>query len=248
VSQPEKQPEGAPEAAEATGTAGTGRRDDLVSRPFPPGDWEQPAGQLAALYRRVEEEALRTVAWYLAGRLRKRRLARLLRAGSALSVAVAAALPLLQLAGAGEVGGWGYPALLGAVLCLGADRCFGLTSGWMRELATAQAVQRRLEALRYDWAAERVREVLGPAEGTAGEAAERSLVLLRRCAEDLEELVRAETAGWMMEFRTGGAPPVPPGALPRGGRPDPGPPPARRPPHPGTRPSMPRQRPPEGPR
>lgn len=247
MSQPEKQPEGAPEAAETAGSAGAGGHGDLVGRPFPPGDWADPAGRLAALYARTEQEALRTVAWYLAGRRRRRRLARLLRAGTALGAAAAAALPLLQLAGAGEAGGWGYPALLGAVLCVGADRHFGLTTGWMRDLATAQAVQRRLEALRYDWAAEQLREVLGPAEGTAGEAAERSLNLLRSFAEDLHELVRAETADWMAEFRTGGAPPLPAAALPVA-RPVPGPAPPRRPPPPGARPSMPRQRPPDGPR
>ncbi|MBD0708545.1 SLATT domain-containing protein [Streptomyces sp. CBMA291] len=41
----------------------------------------------------------------------------------------------------------------------------------MRDVATAQAVQRRIQTLRFDWATECVREVLGPTEGTASEAA-----------------------------------------------------------------------------
>jgi hypothetical protein len=86
------------------------------------------------------------------------------------------------------------------------DRYFGVTSGWMRDVATAQAVQRRLQALQFDWAAESVREVLGPAEGTASEAAERCLGVLRRFTEEVSELVRVETGDWMGEFRAGGTP------------------------------------------
>jgi hypothetical protein len=143
---------------------------------------------------------------------------------------------------------WGYLALLLGVACAAGDRFFGVTTGWIRDVATAQAVQRRLQALQFDWASESVREVLGPAEGTAAEAADRCLSVLRRFSEDVTELVRVETADWMVEFRMGAAPlriqsagmvqqrqdsgsggqgrfPLPPGA--------------------GARPNMPRQRPPE---
>jgi hypothetical protein len=139
---------------------------------------------------------------------------------------------------------WGYVLLLGSVVCVGFDRVLGLTAGWMRDVAAAHAIQRRLDALRFDWAAEGVREVLGPAEGTAAEAAERCLTLLRRFCEDVTDLVRTETADWMASFgadaatwRTQSAPAAAaaPAAAPRM-------------PHTGARPNMPRQRPPEGPR
>nr|WP_139238371.1 SLATT domain-containing protein [Streptomyces aidingensis] len=237
-----------------------GRGGGVFGRPFPLGDWAEPAERLEQLYQWVEQEAMRAADWYLHDRVWKRRGARLLRFGAALGVAAGAALPMLELAG--TVGGeglavWGYLALLGAALCVGCDRYFGLTSGWMRDVATAQAVQRRLEALRYDWAAESVREVLGPAEGTASEAAERCLGVLRRFSEDVTDLVRAETVDWMLESRAGGAPalmqtaPLPVvggglgavaraegGQVVRGGRF----------PLQSTRAAMPRQRPPEGPR
>lgn len=116
-------------------------------------------------------------------------------------------LPLLDLTGALEgAAGWGYLCLLLGGACMACDRYFGLTSGWIRDVATAQAVQRRLGALQFDWASESVREVLGPTEGTAGEAAERCLSVLRRFTEDVTELVRSETADWMVEFRSGPAP------------------------------------------
>ena len=233
-------------------TGGGKRRGDLLGRSFPQGDWTEPAAHLAELYQWVEERALRTVDWYLADRVWKRRGARLLRAGTAAGVAAGAALPLLELAGAvtGDGAVWGLLALLAAAACQGCDRCFGLTSGWMRSVATAQAVQRRLEVMQYEWAAESVREVLGPPEGTASEAVERCLGVLRRFSEDLTELVRLETADWMAQFRTGPLPAVsrqgpagrqhrPEGSRPVGGR-------SALPP--GIRPHMPRQRPPEPPR
>ncbi|MBB1243732.1 SLATT domain-containing protein [Streptomyces durbertensis] len=246
MSQPETQPEG----------AGRDRRGELLGHAFPLGDWGEPAERLDELYQWVEQRAVAMVDWYLADRTRKRRAARVLRAGTGLGVVGGAVLPLLELAGV--LGGvlaplaWGYLSLLGAVLCAGCDRWFGLTSGWMRDVATAQAIQRRLEALQYEWAAESVREVLGPAEGTAAEAAERCLGVLRRFSEDVSELVRAETGDWMVEFRTG---PVP-GLSHR--PPQPGWPRRQSEPSwagaarftlpPGTRPNMPRQRPPESPR
>ncbi|UWM50357.1 SLATT domain-containing protein [Streptomyces carpaticus] len=188
---------------EDTGTTGAGRRRaDLAGRPAPSADWHEPARRLAELYELAEREALATVDWYLGSRQRKRRAARALRGGMLTGLTAGAALPLLEFTGAGEaLAGWGYLALLGAALCAVGDRCFGVSSGWMRDMAAAQAVRRRLETLRYDWAAESVREVLGPAEGTESEAAERCLWVLRRFSEDLAELVRRETADWMLEFR-----------------------------------------------
>ncbi|WP_411134762.1 SLATT domain-containing protein [Streptomyces sp. C10] len=205
MSQPEMQPEGPPrESSRPTRESGgrePGRRD-LAGRVFPLGDWGEPADRLDALYLWTEEGALRAADWYLHDRLAKRRGARALRLGAAAGVTVGGALPLLDLAGIWEGGAsWGCLSLLLAAVCLGGDRYFGVTAGWMRDLATAQAIHRRLEALQFDWATESVREVLGPAEGTAGEAAERCLGVLRRFNEDLGELVRAETAGWMAEFR-----------------------------------------------
>nr|WP_233521605.1 SLATT domain-containing protein [Streptomyces triticagri] len=216
----------------------------MTGRPFPLGDWGAPADRLDELYRWVEANALRTAGWYLADRSWKRRLARTLRSGTALGALVGAALPLLDLTAAADgAAPWGCLALLLAVACFGCDRYFGLTSGWIRDVATAQAVQRRLQALQFDWASESVREVLGPAEGTASEAAERCLGVLRRFSEDVTELVRSETADWMIEFRSGPSPLLIQSSGPSP-RPEP-PPPTRFPAPPATRPNMPRQRPPE---
>ena len=247
MGQPEMQPEGPPQDGRGEQAAGL-RPGDLTGRAFPLGDWGEPAVRLDELYRWVERGALQTAAWYLADRLWKRRGARVLRCGAALGVVTAVALPLLDLTGlAGGVAPWGCLALLLGVACVAVDRYFGVTSGWMRDVATAQAVQRRLQALQFDWASESVREVLGPAEGTASEAAERCLGVLRRFSEDVTELVRVETADWMGEFRTGPAPMGIQAAVSSGTRGhDAGAVNGRFPMPPGgARPNMPRQRPPE---
>ncbi|MDQ0992078.1 SLATT domain-containing protein [Streptomyces sp. V3I7] len=249
MGQPEMQPEGPAQDGRGEDTAGL-RPGDLTGRAFPLGDWGEPAERLDELYRWVERGALETASWYLTDRLWKRRGARALRVGTAAGAVSGAALPLLDLTGA--IGGsapWGYLALLLAVACLAVDRFFGLTSGWIRDVATAQAVQRRLQVLQFDWASESVREILGPAEGTASEAADRCLGLLRRFSEDVTELVRTETADWMVEFRTGSAPLGIQSGVASGPRPDTASPFGRFPMPPGgtanARPNMPRQRPPE---
>lgn len=277
VSQPEMQPEGPPRkesdagsgenGAEhsATGAPAGGRAEgraggragwraggrDLTGRPFPLGDWGEPAERLDELYRWVETGALDTADWYLNDRVWKRRAARALRMGTAAGVVAGAALPLLDLTGAlSGSAGWGYLSLLLGAACMACDRYFGLTSGWIRNLATAQAVQRRLQVLQFDWASECVREMLGPTEGTASEATERCLGVLRRFSEDVTELVRSETADWMVEFRAGPAPmgmqALATGSA--GGRGEPGAVPGRfSMPSVAARPNMPRQRPPESP-
>ncbi|MFY1677941.1 SLATT domain-containing protein [Streptomyces sp. WMMC905] len=255
MGQPEKQPEKPSPGGRAGEGAGFGAppraRHDLRGRTFPHGDWSCPADRLDELYRWVERGALDTVEWYLAGRARKRRGARLLRGGAAAGAVAGAALPLLDMTGVvAGAAPWGYLSLLLGLACVVGDRYFAVTSGWMRDMATAQAVQRRVQALQFDWASESVREVLGPAEGTAGEATERCLSVLRRFSEDVTELVRAETAAWMAEFGGGSAPEAPAGPSPAGAppaRPEAAPGAGRFgvPPPAGPRPHMPRQRPPE---
>jgi hypothetical protein len=247
VSQPDKFPE-EPPRDEPQRRALHHQHEDLRALPFPLGDWGEPAQRLQELYRWAEDGALRTAQWYLDDRRWKRRGARALRLAAASFAAAGVALPLSEVTGAGaRTAAWGYLALLLAAVCVGFDRVLGLTSGWMRDVATAQAVQRRLEALRFDWASESVREVLGPTEGTAAEAAERCLAILRRFCDDVADLVRLETAEWMLDFgaRAAGAPLHTQSAA-WSARPDTPTPPRLA--HPSTRPNMPRQRPPETPR
>ncbi|WP_042423524.1 SLATT domain-containing protein [Streptacidiphilus anmyonensis] len=261
MSQPEMQPEETPWGKEpgAEDTSATsapavpaprasrpGR--DLSVRQFPLGDWGEPAERLEELYRWSEERAVEAIDWYHRDRRWKRRGARFLRVLATLLGMGGAVLPLIALTGIWKAGqDWGYVLLLLGGCCLLADRVFGLTSGWMRDVSTAQALQRRLEAFQFDWASECVREVLGPTEGTASEAAERCLGVLRRFCEDVSDMVRTETSEWMLEFRATMTqlPTQVAGAW--GGRAEGTGAQVRVLPSVGSRPTMPRQRPPESP-
>lgn len=225
-----------------------GRRRDLSVRQFPLGDWGEPAERLEELYRWSEERAVEAVEWYQRDRRWKRRMARLLRFVSVTAGSVGALLPLLQLTGVWRHAvEWGYVALLVACGGLAADRVFRLTDGWMRDISTAQALQRRLEAFQFDWASECVREVLGPTEGTASEAAERCLGVLRRFCEDLSDMVRTETSEWMLGFRASMTQLPTQAAGVWGGRSEGAGAQVRVLPSLSGRPTMPRQRPPESP-
>ena len=235
--------------APAPGRASTRRRTDLSARQFPLGDWGEPAERLEELYRWSEERAVEAIDWYRRDRIWKRRWARLLRFGAACFAVGGATLPLVALTDVSDrLAGWGYVSLALCAASIGTDRVFGLTSGWMRDVSTSQALQRRLEAFQFDWASECVREVLGPTEGTAGEAAERCLGVLRRFCEDVSDMVRSETSEWMLEFRATMTQLPTQTAGSWGGRSESGSgAQVRILPAPGTRPTMPRQRPPEGP-
>ncbi|QKW24340.1 SLATT domain-containing protein [Kitasatospora sp. NA04385] len=253
--QPEESPWGKEVADDDQSVPGAGgrtptrRRADLSARQFPLGDWGEPAERLEELYRWSEERAVEAIDWYRRDRVWKRRWARLLRFSAAVFTVGGVTAPLVSLTDRlPHAMEWGYTGLALAAAALLADRAFGLTSGWMRDVSTSQALQRRLEAFQFDWASECVREVLGPTEGTAGEAAERCLGVLRRFCEDVSDMVRTETSEWMLEFRAGMSqlPTQGPGAW--GGRSEGGSgAQVRVLPPPGTRPTMPRQRPPEGP-
>jgi hypothetical protein len=254
--QPEETPWGHEAAEDESNPAATaarerhpsGRSRDLTARQFPLGDWGEPAERLEELYRWSEERAVEAVEWYQRDRRWKARGARALRLLAALLGVGGAVLPLVDLTGAWHgAARWGYVLLLLAGACLAADRIFGLTSGWMRDISTAQALQRRLENFQFDWASECVREVLGPTEGTAGEAAERCLGVLRRFCEDVSEIVRSETSEWMLEFRASMTQLPTQAVAIWGGRREGSHAQVRVLPSPGARPTMPRQRPPEGP-
>ena len=83
--------------------------------------------------------------------------------------------------------------------CIGFDRFFGVSSGWMRSMTTAQALERRLEQLQYDWAAECARSA---ARTVDPKQVQNRLALLRSFSDDVAALLQQETAEWMLEFQS----------------------------------------------
>jgi hypothetical protein len=179
------------------------RPQDLRAEPFPTAameQWHDTEAALTQLYRYAEGRAIEAADWYLADKRGKRIWSRGLRLLAILLVTVGGLQPLLDAAapGTGRTA-WGYVLLALAAACVGFDRFFGVSSGWMRSMTTAQALERRLELLQYDWAAECARSA---ARTVDPKQVQNRLALLRAFSDDVAALLQQETASWVLEFQS----------------------------------------------
>ena len=179
------------------------RRRDLRAGPFPTAameEWQDTEAALTQLYRYAEGRAIDAVDWYLQDKRSKRIWSRGLRLLAILLVIAGALQPLLDAAAPGPSRtAWGYVLLAMAAACIGFDRFFGLSSGWMRSMTTAQALERRLGQLQYDWAAECARSASRTVDP---KQVQNRLALLRVFSDDVAALMQQETAEWVLEFQS----------------------------------------------
>ena len=179
------------------------RRRDLRAVPFPEQalqQWQDPEAALALLYRHAEARAIDAVDWYLEDKRGKRAWSRGLRVVAILLVIAGGLQPVLDAAGPGRgEPAWGYVLLALAAACVGFDRFFGLSSGWMRNITTAQALRRRLELLQYDWAVECAKAATRTVDG---KQVLTRVGLLRAFADDAAVLMQQETSEWVTEFQS----------------------------------------------
>ena len=179
------------------------RRRDLRAGPFPTAameEWQDTEAALTQLYRYAEGRAIDAVDWYLQDKRSKRIWSRGLRLLAILLVIAGGLQPLLDAAAPGPSRtAWGYVLLAMAAACIGFDRFFGLSSGWMRSMTTAQALERRLGQLQYDWAAECARSA---ARTVDPKQVQNRLALLRVFSDDVAALMQQETAEWVLEFQS----------------------------------------------
>jgi hypothetical protein len=179
------------------------RRRDLRAVPFPDQalqQWQDPEAALHLLYRHAEARAIDAVDWYLEDKRGKRAWSRALRVVVILLVIAGGLQPVLAAAGAGRAQpAWGYVLLALAAACVAFDRLFGLSSGWMRTMTTAQALRRRLELLQYDWAVECAKAATRTVDG---KQILTRVGLLRAFADDAAALMQQETSEWVGEFQS----------------------------------------------
>ncbi|ACY98695.1 MULTISPECIES: SLATT domain-containing protein [Thermomonospora] len=190
-----------PALAEETGR---GRQSDLRAWRFrlpEAQEWQRPEEVLRRLYEEAEARAVEAYGWYMRDRVRRRTLSRVLRA---LAVALGSAGGVVPLAsvvgGGGRPSGWGYVLLALAGACYGFDHFLGISSGWMRDMRTAQKIQRRLQEFQFDWAARSAEEARS---GQSEVDVAWYLNLLRGFVLDLSEIMMDETAEWIAEFQSG---------------------------------------------
>lgn len=183
---------------------GRGKRPDLPTRLLsliPAQEWKaNPEKALTMLYEDAQSRATEVCDWYLADRLQRKRLSRVLRGLALLLAAAGGLVPLANVTVGQNASGWGYVLLALAGVCYGFDRFLGLSSGWMRDVTTAQRARRRLQEFQFAWmelsAADARQE---PPQASVAAY----LTLVRDFDCDLEDLVMGETSDWVSEFKSG---------------------------------------------
>jgi hypothetical protein len=159
-------------------------------------DWRDPETALDALRVWAEDNATSTIEWYLRDKAWKRIGSRLLRSCAILFAIVGGVAPLVA-ATTNRNANWGYIMLALAAGCVAFDHFFGLSSGWMRDIATVHAVERRLATFRFQWTVTNAAQAFGKDETTTMSR----LDLIQQFAADIGNLVDAETLEWLTEFR-----------------------------------------------
>jgi hypothetical protein len=166
-----------------------------------PGQWSDQDQALDQLREWAEDRAVEAINWYLRDKRAKRWASRLLRAAAVIAAVAGGALPLLSGTVHGINANLGYVFLAAAAGCVAFDHFFGLSSGWMRDIAALQSLQGRLARFQLDWARWQARQagVLGAAVSPA-DALSAALDLIDELTTSVAQLIEAETAQWITDF------------------------------------------------
>jgi len=154
------------------------------------------------LYLYAERVAHESIDWY--GR-HKRRLAwksRLLRLLAIIFTAVGGLTPIIGSLGWAQdrnIGQLGYLFLGLAGACVGLDRFFGFSSGWIRYITTKMAIERALSDFRFEWA------MMVAKMGANDPTPDQVQLMVQRVKEFSSAInthVDQETQAWVSEFKT----------------------------------------------
>ena len=129
--------------------------------------WHDQAQALDQLRAWAETRAVETITWYQRDKRTKRWTSRLLRAAAVIFAVAGGLLPLISSSVHGVNANLGYVLLAIAAGCVAYDHFFGMSSGWMRDIAALQALQSRLGRFHLDWARWQAQQAgaLGPVAG-----------------------------------------------------------------------------------
>jgi hypothetical protein len=184
---------------------GRGDLRPIPRLPVSDAQWTERGETIALLRTWAEDRATETITWYLRDKQAKRWGSRLLRAAAVLAAVTGGVLPLL----AGTTGGinpnLGYVFLATAAGCIAFDHYFGLSSGWMRDMAAVQALQGMLARFQLDWSrwqANRAGATANAAAATEIETVDSALELIDALVTGVARVTEAETSQWIAEFST----------------------------------------------
>ena len=171
---------------------------------------EETRASIGVLYDYAENHANQSISWYAGHKRKKALCSRWLRFAAIFLTTLGGLSPILGSLGlqqipvsgsnlALNVGQLGYFFLALAAACVGFDRFFGFSSGWMRYITTMMALERALSAFRFDWA------MMAAKFGKEDPTPDQVQAMIQRLKEFLasvEAQVDQETQAWVSEFRT----------------------------------------------
>jgi hypothetical protein len=178
------------------------KRGDLppVTRPEITADqWREPGQALDRLRTWAEDRATETITWYLRDKQNKRSFSRLLRAAAVVLAVAGGVLPLISSSTGGISPNLGYVFLAVAAGCVAFDHFFGLSAGWMRDIATLQALQSRLARFQLDWARWQAVQAGAGTDRPATDVVA-ALDLIDELVTSVAQLTEAETTQWITDF------------------------------------------------
>jgi hypothetical protein len=160
---------------------------------------------VSALYRYAEAMADESIRWYWKAKRTNALWSRFLRVGAIGFAALGGLAPIVSsLDWFGQssshlIGQLGYISLGLAAACVGFDKFFGFSSGWMRYVLTAMVQQEALSAFRLDWAS--LSAQLGEKPLSADEV-KPMIQRVKEFVQQIDQSVEQETKAWMAEFQT----------------------------------------------
>jgi len=175
---------------------------DLVARALEPvaGD---PRKAIEGLYVRAETHALQTIDWYMRAK-RSKSWAGTVRYLAITLTTVGGVVPVVKAMDVeclnGEVfGQLGYLLFALAAGLIAFDRFSGISTGWIRYVTSALALQRALREFQLSWA----QELLALGSNPPGpEQQQRLIGLLRQFVAQVDLEVEKETQAWAAEFQS----------------------------------------------
>jgi hypothetical protein len=194
--------------AKLDGKKETGDKNIDASATRPPAwDSSKPAESLDALYGYCEAQTASAIAWYYQKKKGKAVLSYWLRILTIVASALGGLTPVLTaffFSGDGDqldrlrYNQLGFLSVGLAAMFLALDRFTGSSTGWMRYIGTALAIETLLEEFRLDWSVFRAARRTPPTDEQINE----SLTRVKKFVLALRAEITKETQAWITEFQS----------------------------------------------
>ena len=162
---------------------------------------------LSMLHQYVEDQAQKQIQWYWGKKRAKANMSMFLRFVAIILFALGGLVPIVKATLPATIvtkfpfdfGQSGYLLIGIAAGCIGLDRFFGYSSGWIRYVTTAMALEKSVEEFRLEWTRNMAKMRGAP------HAPEQLETLIQTCRAfnlAIRGQVEQETRAWVVEFQT----------------------------------------------